>query len=123
MDNLDMKRARSLLRSAKDLYDTGDLAGVAGLAYAAFESATMALTARFNGKDHQNHRLRMERVKTLLSEYDDKIDFLWEVRNVDFYGNVRIGSPKREISSSEVEEGLEVVEKIVKEIEEMIKTD
>ena len=66
MDNLDMKRARSLLRSAKDLYDTGDLAGVAGLAYAAFESATMALTARVNGKDHQNHKLRMERVKTLL---------------------------------------------------------
>lgn len=116
-----MNRAQNLLRSAKDLYEQGDLAGVAGLAYAAFESATMALTNKVNGKDHQNHRLRMERIKSLLSEYEHQIDFLWEVRNIDFYGNVKIGSPKREISSREVQEGLDLVERIIKEIEEMLK--
>ena len=41
--DLDLKRAKSLLKSAKDLYERGDMAGVAGLAYAAFESAIIAL--------------------------------------------------------------------------------
>lgn len=120
MDNLDMKRAKNLLKSAKDLYEQGDLAGVAGLSYAAFESATMALTLKINGKDHKNHHLRMARIKGLLSVYEEKIDFLWEVRNIDFYGNVKIGSPKREISPREVKEGLDVVEKIIIQIEDMI---
>lgn len=60
MDNIDMDRAKNLLKSAKDLHDQGDLAEVAGLAYAAFESATMALTDKINGKDHHSHRLRMK---------------------------------------------------------------
>ncbi|MEL7672035.1 HEPN domain-containing protein [Methanobacterium sp.] len=121
MVDLDMERARNLLKSAKDLHKQGDLAGVAGLAYAAFESATMTLTSKLNGKDYRSHNMRRERAKTLLKKYQDKIDVLWEIRNVDFYGNVKIGTPKREISQEEIEECLDVVEKVIKDIEKILK--
>lgn len=120
MVDIDMERAKNLLKSAEDLHKQGDLAGVAGLAYAAFESAIMSLTNRINGKDYQSHRLRKERAKQMLSKYEDKMDFLWEVRNIDFYGNVKLGSQKREISPKEVENGLKSVKEIIIEIERII---
>lgn len=110
------------MKSAQDLYDQGDFAGVAGLAYAAFESATMALTDKINGKDYPSHQLRNKRIKRILSRYEDKMDVLWEIRNIDFYGNVKLGSPKREISPEEVEEGLKIVEEIIREIERILMT-
>lgn len=120
MVDIDMKRAKNLLKSAKDLYAQGDLAGVVGLAYAAFESATMSLTRTMNGKDYLSHHLRKERAKKLLNKHQDKMDLLWEVRNIDFYGNVKLGAKKREISPKEVEDGLESVEEIILEIEKII---
>jgi HEPN domain-containing protein len=57
MADLDLERAKSLLKSAKALYERGDLAGVAGLAYAAFESAIIALTKKRNGLDYSSHSL------------------------------------------------------------------
>ena len=98
MADIDMDRAKRLLKSAKDLYEQDDLAGVVGLAYAAFESATMSLTTRINGKDYSGHYSRKERAKKFLTKYQNELDMLWEIRNIDFYGNVKIGSPKREIS-------------------------
>ncbi|MBI5459226.1 HEPN domain-containing protein [Methanobacterium sp.] len=120
MVNIDMERAKNLLKSAEDLHEQGDLAGVAGLAYAAFESAIMSLTDKINGKDYHSHRLRKERAKEMLSKHEDKMDFLWEVRNIDFYGNVKLGSSKREISPQEVENGLKCVKEIIVEIETII---
>ncbi|MDI6723133.1 MAG: HEPN domain-containing protein [Methanobacterium sp.] len=120
MVNLDMDRAKKLLKSARDLYEQGDMAGVAGLAYAAFESATMTLTDKINGKDYKSHNLRRERAKELLKRNQDKIDLLWEIRNIDFYGNVKIGAPKREITEKEVQNGLNAVEKIIEEIEKIL---
>nr|WP_319374745.1 hypothetical protein [uncultured Methanobacterium sp.] len=35
MVDIDMERAKNLLKSAEDLHEQGDLAGVAGWAYAA----------------------------------------------------------------------------------------
>lgn len=119
--DLDLKRAKSLLESAKTLYELGDMAGVAGLAYAAFESAIIALTKKKNGIDYPSHLLRRERGKVLLGKYRDRIDVLWEVRNIDFYGNVKIGSEMRELSSDEVEDGLNAVEKIIEEVEKVLK--
>lgn len=119
--DLDMERAKNLLKSAKALYERGDLAGVAGLAYAAFESAIIALTKRKNGFDYSSHLLRRERAKVLLEEYQDKIDVLWEVRNIDFYGNVKIGTELRELSRDEVEDGLNAVEKIIEEVDKVLK--
>jgi len=91
MADLDLERAKRLFKSATALYERGDLAGVAGLAYAAFESAIIALTTKRNGLDYSSHSLRRQRAKVLLENYRDTIDVLWEVRNIDFYGNVKIG--------------------------------
>ena len=124
MADLDLERAKNLLKSAKDLYEQGDMAGVAGLAYAAFESAIIALIKKKNGMDYPSHLLRRKRAKILLIEkYQDKIDLLWEVRNIDFYGNVKIGSEMREISRAEVEDGLNAVEKIIEEVEKVLNDD
>jgi hypothetical protein len=120
MVDIDMERAKNLLKSAEDLHEQGDMAGVAGLAYAAFESAIMSLTDKINGKDYHSHRLRKERAKEMLGKHENKMDFLWEVRNIDFYGNVKLGSSKREIFPQEVENGLKCVKEIIAEIEKII---
>lgn len=120
MVDIDMERAKNLLKSAEDLFAQGDIAGVAGLAYAAFESAIMSLTNQVNGKDYASHGLRKERAKELLNNHQDKLDLLWEVRNIDFYGNVKLGSQKRQISKEEVQNGLKSVKEILNEIEKMI---
>ncbi len=120
MVDIDIERAKRLLKSARDLYEQGDIAGVAGLAYTAFESAIIALTRKLNGQDYANHHLRRERAKVLLKKYQDKIDILWEVRNIDFYGNVKIGPKKRELTPNEVEDGLNVVERIIEEVEKIL---
>ena len=54
----------------------------------------------------------------LLESYRDTIDVHWEVRNIDFYGNVKIGSELRELSSEELEAGLRAVEQIIGEVEQ-----
>lgn len=53
-------------------------------------------------------------------DIQSKIDLLWEIRNVDFYGNVKIGKEKREIYHDEVEDGLKSVKRIIDEIEKII---
>lgn len=120
MADVNLERAKNLLRSAVHLCERGDVYGVAGLSYQAFESATVALMERVNGADGKTHFSRRERAKELLAKYRDKIDVLWEARNVDFYGNVELGGGRREISSEEVKRCLALVEKMVKEIEELI---
>jgi HEPN domain-containing protein len=121
MADLDLERAKRLLKSAKALYERGDMAGVAGLAYAAFESAIIALTKKRNGLDYSSHSLRRQRAKVLLENYRDKIDVLWEVRNIDFYGNVKIGYELRELSRDELATGLRAVEQIIAEVEKGLK--
>lgn len=64
--------------------------------------------------------LDQKRAKNLL-EY--KIDVLWEVRNIDFYGNVKVGTEMRELSRAEVEAGLNAVEKIIEEVEKVLNDD
>lgn len=120
MADLDIKRAERLLKSASDLYKEGDIAGVAGLAYQAFESALVALSMKMNGSNGGTHLARRERAKELLVKFQDKIDFLWSVRNVDFYGNIMRREDKREISREEVKEALNIVEQIIEEIKKTI---
>ena len=93
---------------------------MAGLSYAAFESAVISLTGKINGKDYPSHKLRKKRAKELIDKYQHQMDLLWEIRNIDFYGNIKIGSQKREISEKEVEEALKSVKKIIVEIEKII---
>ncbi len=120
MVDIDLRRAKNLLISAKDISERGDIYGVAGLAYQAFESATIALMEKVNGQEQTTHFARRKRAKELLADYRDKIDILWEVRNVDFYGNVKIGNEKREISREEVMECLALVEDMISEIEKLL---
>lgn len=56
----------------------------------------------------------------MIDKYQHQMDLLWEIRNIDFYGNIKIGSQKREISEKEVEEALKSVKKIIVEIEKII---
>ncbi|MBC8521963.1 MAG: hypothetical protein H8D26_08275 [Methanomicrobia archaeon] len=41
--------------------------------------------------------------------------------DLDFYGNVGIGSEIRELSRAEVEDGLSAVEKIIEEVDKVLK--
>lgn len=120
MARIDLQRARKLLKSAETLYETRDYFGVAGLAYQAFESAVICLIEVKNGEDQKSHATRRRRAKQLLSEYRDKIDNLWDIRNIDFYGNVRLGGDKREISEEEAKDSLDIVGNIIDEIESFV---
>jgi len=121
--DLDLERGERLLRSARTLLAQGDLAGVAGLAYQAFESALIALTRAMDGANAGSHGARRERAKTLLAEHRGKIDLLWEVRNVDFYGNPRLGAPRRALTRSEVDEALGTIEDMFDVIKKMLATE
>jgi HEPN domain-containing protein len=112
-----MGRAKELLRSARALFENGDYSGVAGLAYQAFESATMALLEEKNGSDKRSHVARRKRAKELIKLEDESIDRLWNLRNVDFYGNSIIGEMKRTVTEEEAEECLDAVENIIEKIE------
>lgn len=121
MVDIDLKRAKNLLKSAEDLFEYGDIYGVAGLAYQAFESATMALLKKINRRNQLTHLSRRKRAKTLLKKYKDKIDFIWSARNIDFYGNIRIGEGKKEITMEEVSECLSLISSMIKDIDDLLK--
>ncbi len=123
MARLDLERARNLLESAETLLSEGDYHGVAGLAYQAFESGVICLLEVKNGGDKRSHYERRERAKQLLKEYRKNIDVLWEIRNIDFYGNVSLGKDKREISLEEAKDGLNMVSEILDQIEELIEEE
>lgn len=118
MDNLDLERAKKLLLSAEHLVEKGDLAGAGGLAYQAFESAVISVTRLEGQKDYPNHTQRRKKAEELLKVSQDKVKKLWEVRNVDFYGNEKIGEASREIKKEEIESSVQEVRKIIKALEE-----
>lgn len=121
MADLDLTRAKNLLSSAKAILTEGYHSGVAGLTYQAFESACMALLKRINGFDRESHYSRRERAKELLRSYREKIDTLWEIRNIDFYGNITIGKEQRLVTKEESEKALKLVEEMIKEIEVLLR--
>lgn len=120
MVNLDLQRAEKLLKGAKTLYQQNDFSGVAGLAYQSLESAIIGLTSEIGEANSGTHQERLERAKKLLKSGQDKIDFLWDARNIDFYGNVKRFEPKRELTPSEVKEVIETVEDIIRKIKDLI---
>lgn len=120
MADLDLIRAERLLHSARTLLAQGDMAGVAGLAYQAFESALIALTLEKDGVNSGHHTARRQRAKELLAQHRDRIDFLWEIRNVDFYGNPHPFEPKRAVTREEIERAVKAVEEIIAEVKTMI---
>ncbi len=118
MDNLDLERAKKLLQSAEHLVEKGDLAGAGGLAYQAFESAVIAVTRLEGQKDYPDHNQQRKKAEELLKVSQDKVKKLWAVRNVDFYGNEKIGEASREIKKEEIKDSVQEVRKILKALEE-----
>ncbi len=119
MGDVDLDRAEALLKSARSAYGTGDIGGVAGLSYHALEAAASFLIETINGHDPGGHGGRMRRVSELLSICNSELDRVWRARNVDFYGNERIGEPKRLITIEEVRDSLETAERVLEEIKSM----
>lgn len=117
MDNLDLGRAKKLLASAEHLIKQGDLSGAGGLAYQAFESAIIALTKSEGKHDYPDHRKRRGQAEQLLQIPQEAVKKLWTVRNVDFYGNEKIGEAAREITKEEIEESLQEVREVLLKIE------
>ena len=122
MADVDLARAERLLKSARDLQTAGDLAGVAGLAYQAFESAVIALSLHVDGANGGTHESRRRRAKSLLMQHRRQIDRLWETRNVDFYGNRRALEPKRNLTDVDAQEALKSVEEIIAQVKQMMVT-
>ncbi|MDP2750731.1 MAG: hypothetical protein Q8O89_07925 [Nanoarchaeota archaeon] len=84
MDN--MTRAKSLIKSARLLFESEDLTGVAGLSYQAVESAIAELSLQA-----ESHTERRKRAEKLLNISKNSLKELWDARNIDFYGNQSIG--------------------------------
>lgn len=76
---VDLKRAKSLLKSAEGLFQQGDFAGVSGLAYQAFETGIIALSEvlKESSIDHLSRRKRAEELLGVSTEITKK---LWRSR-------------------------------------------
>ena len=119
MDQL--KRAKDLLKSANDLLEKDDLTGVAGLAYHAVESAIVYLTSSLNGKAKEGHTERRKRAEELLNLSKNSLKELWSSRNIDFYGNEKIGGEQKELTKESIKESVDKAEKIIEQAEDVVK--
>lgn len=117
MVSLDLERAKNLLTSAEKLFASEDLAGSGGLAYQAFESAVIAVTKFKGEKDYPDHEKRRKKAEELLKVSKEAVTKLWLVRNVDFYGNEKIGDEARKLKKEEIEDSLRVVKELIVKIE------
>ncbi len=118
MANLDFQRAKNLLQSAEHLWEQSDFAGAGGLAYQAFESAIIALSKYKGNPDYPDHQKRRKKAEELLKLSEGTVKKLWIVRNVDFYGNEKIGEEERELNKEEVEFSIQEVRRIIEKIEQ-----
>lgn len=123
MGDLDLERAERLLVSARENLERGHVAGIAGLSYQAIEAAATHLIDIVNGHDPGGHSRRMSRASELLMSCKSELDLLWKARNVDFYGNERVGGPKRCITAAEAWKSLEAAEEIVQQMKELIRAE
>lgn len=110
-------RAWELLAAAESLVRDDNLTGAAGLAYQAFDLAAKALTQAIDGADPGTHRGRMRRAERLLTKHTEKLDFLWEVRQKDFYGDVTPGGVQELPEPAQVAAALRIVREILQEID------
>lgn len=116
----DLRKANELLRSAEDLFEKKDFAGVAGSAYQAFEVGVIAL-GRVIKEDLRDHVSRRKKVEKLLGVSKETMKKLWVYRNVDFYGNEAVGEEERDLNEEEIEESLNIVRNLLNQIGNLIK--
>jgi hypothetical protein len=115
-----LERAWALFRAATTLRDADDLTGAAGLAYQAFDLGSKALAHAIDGAAPGTHRGRMRRAEQLLTRHTEKFDFLWRVRQKDFYGDVTPGGRAETPSDEEIREALAVVDDVLREIDRVL---
>ncbi len=115
----DLTKAKNLLRSAEDLFTRKEFAGVAGLAYQAFEAGIIVLSEKLR-EDLKDHLSRRKKAEELLGIPNQIMKKIWRYRNVDFYGNERIGENEKELSEIEIKEALTTVKDLLTKIENLI---
>ena len=115
MDKL--KKAKELINSARNLFENGDLAGVAGLAYQAVEAAIMHLTDNLKTEQNSIHTERRKKAEILLKLSKETLKSLWFARNIDFYGNEKIGGEEKELDKRDIQKSLEQAESIIQKVE------
>ena len=120
MVGLDLERAEALLQAARESLGKGRIVGIAGLSYQAVEAAATHLIEMVNGHDPGRHSKRIARATQLLHICRSEMDRLWRARNIDFYGNVSAGQPKRHITQDEARESLEVAERLVAQVKGLL---
>ena len=120
MVDLDLERAEALLGLARENLGRGHTAGIAGLSYQAVEAAATHLIEMVNGHDPGRHSKRIARATQLLHMCRSELDRLWKARNIDFYGNVSAGLPKRHITPGEARESLRAAERLVAQVKVLI---
>jgi HEPN domain-containing protein len=116
MGDLTLERAEDLLRTAQTILDAGRMAGVAGLSYQAVEAASVHLIRIVNGREPGRHRERSTRASELLRLCEGEMNRLWELRNIDFYGNVSVGGAERSISLEEARDSVVTAMELVTKV-------
>jgi hypothetical protein len=106
--------------SASKNLDDGLTAGVAGLSYQAVEAAATLLIEMVNGHDPGHHSKRILRATQLLHLAKVELDSLWDARNIDFYGNVSVGMPRRQITPKEARDSLGAALRIVAQVKSLL---
>lgn len=114
-----LKKAYDLLKSAEDLFERNDFAGVAGLAYQAFEVGIISLSTSME-EDIKDHISRRKKAEELLGTSTETMKKLWAYRDVDFYGNEALGKEEKELNEEEIKESLNIVKNLLSQIEKLI---
>ena len=89
---------------------------MAGLSYQAVEMAATLLIEMVNGTDPGDHLERRARASELMRLCRKELDDLWEARNIDFYGNVSPGRPRRRMNREEARESLDQASRLIEKV-------
>lgn len=116
----DLTKAKSLLKSAENLFVRKEFAGVAGLAYQSFEAGIIVLSENIK-EDLKDHLSRRKKAEELLGIPTLMMKKIWRYRNIDFYGNERFGDIEIKLSETEIKEALNTVKILLIKIEKLIR--
>lgn len=89
---------------------------MAGLAFQAIDLASKALTEAIDGTDPGSHRARMRRVQKLIQADQADLEFLWEIRQRDFYGDVTLGAPRQLPTEEQIRSSLSLAKNLIDRI-------
>jgi hypothetical protein len=62
----------------------------------------------------------MQRVRQLIQADESELNFLWEIRQRDFYGDAALGAPRELPTDEQVREALSVARKLIDRISQVL---